>query len=461
MKTVSRADWRDYLQRWACHTDGPGTDAYWCPEWDCATPGALDRLQSEKLALAVAYLYHHSPFYRQLYDAAGIDPTTIRGKADLPRLPIVTKEMMSRDVEQHPPWGTYTAVTDEEWNRSGWMLFTTSGTTARPRPFRYTKLDCEMWTWTDARALWAMGIRPGDRALLAFGYGPHVAMWGMHYALNRMGVPILPSASWNTGARVDAILTYHPTILAATPSYALNLAEVVRARGVDPAATAVRLIILLGEPAPDSTQHRIAQAWGAELHQFWGCTEAAPSCGGYTCRYGVHVMEDTHLIEVVDPHTLQPVPEGQEGLAVVTNLCSEASPQIRFLVGDYTRLVRDNCSCGRTHVRTPGFQGRADDMLNIRGVTVFPSAVEEIVRSFPELGNEFQIVLDKEGGRERFSIQVELLPDHANRSDVADAIKQQMRSHFDLSVDVEILPWGTLPKTEFKARRVKDLRRPG
>lgn len=452
--------WKSRLKEWQCHIEEPSNGNYWCPEWDTATPSKLTALHDEKLPLVVGYMYEYSPFYRQLYQSHDIHPDDIHSMADLRRLPIVTKNDMSRDVDVSPPWGNFTAVTDEEWNRNGWLMFATSGTTARPRPFRYTKFDQEMWTWTDARALWSMGIRPGDRALLAFGYGPHVAMWGMHYALNRMGVPILPAGSWDTAARAEAILTYHPTVIAATPSYALNLAEVLRTKGVQPSQTSVRIIISLGEPLPPATKNLIHDEWDAEVHQFWGCTEAAPSCGGYTCGNTIHIMEDTHFIEVVDPDTLEPLEDGQSGLVVLTNLCSEASPQVRFLVGDFATLSREPCPCGRTHVHTDGFMGRADDMLNIRGVTVFPSAVEDIVRSFPELGYEFQIILEKDGHRDVFRLQIEVLPDYEGSSKgIAEKVASSIRTHFDLGVKTEVLPWGTLPKTEFKAHRVKDLRK--
>jgi len=258
-------------------------------------------------------------------------------------------------------------------------------------------------------------------------------------------------------ARASLVVNNRPTVLAATPSFALFLAGLVREMGVDPRQTAVRRLISLGEPLPAATRGRIEESWDADVHQFYGCTEAAPSCGGYTCGHAMHVMEDTHLIETVDPVTMKPVPDGEPGLSVITNLCSEASPQLRFLVGDFTALSRGTCECGRTHVRTSGFAGRADDMLNVRGVTV-PSAVEDLMRGLPEVGDEFQIVLERPSeGAEVLRLLVEPRGD-ASAGGLADRIAVEFRVRFDLRADMEVVPPGSLPKTEFKAKRVRDLR---
>ena len=454
----SRGAWLEALRRLRCHTDVPAGGDFWCPEYDAMPRERLHELQSDKLRLAVRYMNDHSPLFTRKLRESGMEPGDVRSVDDLGSLPITTKEDMSRDLDDNPPHGGYTAVTPEYWDRHGWMLFNTSGTTALPRTFRYTDLDREMWTWTDARALWSMGIRPGDRALLCFGYGPHVAMWGMLYGLNLLRVPVIPSGGMDSRARGRMVIEHRPTVIAATPSFALYLAGVLRELDTDPATVGVRTVIALGEPVPEATLQRIRSEWGgAAVAQFYGCTEAAPSCGGYTCPHGFHVMEDTHLIETVDAQTLRPVPAGERGLTVITNLCSEASPQIRFLVGDYTTLSHEPCECGRTHIRTNGWSGRADDMLNVRGVTLFPSGVEDLLRSLPDLGDEFQIVLEQtEDAGERFELVVE------RRSGDEDAIRrrveEQVRAHWDLRAEVTVVPLGTLPKTEFKAKRVRDLR---
>ncbi|MBV9545805.1 MAG: phenylacetate--CoA ligase family protein, partial [Chloroflexi bacterium] len=217
-------------------------------------------------------------------------------------------------------------------------------------------------------------------------------------------------------------------------------------------------------------RRRLEQLWNAELHEFYGCTEAAPSSGGYSCAavaahkdgpVSTHLMEDTHIWETVDPSTLRPVPAGQRGLSVVTNLVSEASPQLRFLVGDFTTLTTEVCECGRTHRRAiEGFMGRADDMLNVRGITLFPSSVEDAVRRVPEIGEEFLLVLDRQNELDVLTVQVEPRPEVTpeQHPELARRVETEVISRCELRPIVEVLPYGTLPKTEFKARRVKDLR---
>jgi phenylacetate-CoA ligase len=456
----SRSAWLSALRSFRDEALEPADERIWAPSLEACSRDELGELQGRKLRLSVRYMYDRSPLFRRKCEEIGLEPGDVGGIEDLTSLPITTKDDMSRDLERDPPWGGYTAVGGEEWARGGGQLFRTSGTTATPRSFRYTGLDLDMWAWTNARAFYSMGLRSGrDLALICFGYGPHVAMWGAHYAMREMGVPIVAAGSLPTEARALAIDTYRPTVLCATPSYALFLGAAMRDQGLDPAASSIQRVICGGEAQPPATRERIEATWGAELHEMYGCTEAAPSCGGYTCRLATHVMEDTHAIETVDPETLEPVADGEQGVSVITNLCSEASPQIRFLVGDFTTLDRSPCECGRTHVRAlGGFAGRADDMLNVRGVTVFPSAIEEVVRRFPELGDEFLIVLERRGELDELTIVAEPRPDvpASAHDDLSQRLVSSVRAHCELRPSVELREYGSLPRTEQKARRVRE-----
>ena len=458
----SRTEWLSALRAWRAEARVPAGGPIWAPALEACSRDELADIQGDKLRLAVRYVYDHSPLFRRKCEDAGLEPGDVDGIEDIAALPITTKEDMSADLERDPPWGGYTAVTGEDWARGGGQLFRTSGTTATPRSFRYTGLDLEMWAWTNARAFHAMGLRGGaDLALICFGYGPHVAMWGAHYAMRELGIPIVAAGSLPTEARAIAVDAYRPTVLCATPSYALYLGAEMREQGLDPAASSVARVICGGEPQPEATRERIESTWGAELHEMYGCTEAAPSCGGYTCGFATHVLEDTHLIETVDAQTLEPVADGERGVSVITNLCSEASPQIRFLVGDLTALERSPCECGRTHVRAlGGFAGRADDMLNVRGVTVFPSAIEDVVRRFAELGDEFEIVVARRGELDELTIVAEPRPDvaEARHDELRERIATSVRAHCELRPGVELREYGSLPRTEQKARRVRDLR---
>ena len=384
----SRAVWLDTLEYFRRDAERPASDRYWST-LDTVSRDELRAIQDQKLSAVVRYVYDYIPFYRDKFDRLKLRPEEIQSVDDLHLIPLTTKAEMAEDVAKHPPWGTFTAVDDDRWRAAGWQTFATSGTTGQPRVFRYTELDRSLWAWGNARAMWAMGFRPGrDVALLAFGYGPHVWLWGVHYALNLMRIPMVTAGGLDTRTRARFIEQYKPTILACTPSYALYLASVMREMGIDPQTSSVRVLFCAGEPgfSVPATRRRLEEAWQADLHEFYGCTEAAPAAAGYTCTDAVarkdgpaatHLMADTHIWETVAPDTLRPVQRGQRGLSVVTNLFSEASPQLRFLVGDFTTLDARRCACGRTHDRAAGgFLGRADDMLNIRGVTLFPSAIE-------------------------------------------------------------------------------------
>jgi phenylacetate-CoA ligase len=460
---VTRDEWREVIRAEMRNLDAPGSDRFWAPELDTAPRERLREIQSRKLVAAVEWMYARSELFRSKCEAVGLEPGDVRGIDDLTSLPITTKDEMSADLTASPPFGTFQSLTEEEWLAHGWQVFQSSGTTGAARPFRYTQFDRRLWAWNNARALHGMGIGKGrDVALLCFGYGPHVFMWGMHYALNLMGVPIVPGGV-DSNSRAHMIDRYRVTLLAATPAYLLYLADVMRGQGLDPAASSVKRVVTGGEPVPSTTQARIAETWGVEVHQFYGCTEAAPSCGGYTCGAGhwLHFMDDTHVLETVDAESLQPVAPGEPGLSVVTNLFSDSSPQIRFLVGDYTTLAYETCECGRAHVRAlDGFSGRADDMLNIRGVTVFPSAIEHVIRGREELGAEFEIVLTATDGLDEIELVVECVPavPESDYEAIASALADAFRARLELRPKVTVLPPDTLPKTEFKSKRVRDLR---
>jgi phenylacetate-CoA ligase len=470
--------WRRAVWREVRDGSRPGSRAYWSPSLERASRDDLHEIQSRKLRAAVRFAHARIPFYRRRFEAIGLEPGDVRSLGDLTSIPLTTKQSMAADLAEHPPWGTYTSVDDRTWRERGWQTFMSSGTTGQPRVFRYTSFDRTIWSWINARAMWAMGFRPGwagagDSAMLAFGYGPHVWLWGVHYAMNLMGIPIVTAGGLDTRVRARQINDLRPTVLACTPSYALYLAAVMEEMGIEPSSSSVRYLFCAGEPGIGvaSTRARLEATWGAELHEFYGCTEAAPTAGAHTCAEvaatkdeppSLHVLDDTHIWEVVDPVTLEPVPDGRPGLSVVTNLCSEASPQLRFLVGDMTTLTRERCRCGRTSTRAVGgFLGRADDMLNVRGITLFPSAIEDAVRRVPEIGEEFEIVVSNQRDLDVLTVRVECRPgvEAGEHETIAKRVETEVISRCELRPVVEVLEHGVLPRTQLKAHRVRDLRR--
>jgi phenylacetate-CoA ligase len=284
-------------------------------------------------------------------------------------------------------------------------------------------------------------------------------------ALEKMGVACIPGGGMTAEMRAGIVDRFRPTVLTCTPSYALHLGRVMESRNLDPRGSSVRTILVGGEPAAGiaGTRARLEELWGARLVEFYGCTEASPHCGGYSCPASdaapgpvtTHLMEDVQIWEFVDAETRAPVADGERGLTVCTNLNSESSPQLRFLVGDYAMPTTDRCACGRTHVRAVGaFAGRADELINLRGIKMYPVELEHAVRSIPGIGDEYEIVLATTGlGLDVMTARVE----HADAR-VAGALAREIQVRCEVRVEVEVLAPGTLPKTEFKARRVRDTR---
>lgn len=469
MSTI-REQWRQLVLDQLCHFEAPGSEEHWCPELETAPRERLRELQGERLAVAYRYLWEASPFYRRKFEAAGLGPDSVRSVDDLPKIPVTRREEWLEDQKANPPWGSFSPLDHEEWLERGWMLFTTSGTTAaEPRVFRHTQHDRDLWTWHGARALYAMGIRKGrDIAINCFGYGTSVAFWGLHYALNHMGVPVIPGGGSNTQRRAFFIDKYHPTVLLCTPSYALYLGRTMEEMGLDPAASSIRIIVAAGEPGPcvPATKQRIQELWGAVIHDDFGCTEVAMSPLGYTCRHqaardegpiGVHLMEDMYIPEVVDPETFEPLPPGEKGILVVSNLFSEAQPILRYLMGDWITVSEEPCPCGRTHCRAVGgLQGRHDQLIKVRGLLFFPAVLEDSIRRLEELGDEFKVEIFDEGSMDRVKVTAE--PRDSDNGLTPDRVARSIKGALGIDVDVELVAPGTLPRTTFKAKRLFDHR---
>ena len=318
---ATRAKWLETLAAHKRDPDAPGSKDYWSPSLDCASRDELVAIQNAKLAALTPFLYENSAFYRERFDRLGLLPSDIRTVDDLAKWPVVDKTEMMADVQAHPPFGTYTTHDDALWAERGWMLFSSSGSTGTPRVFRYSQLDRELWAWANARALHAFGIRPSDSLLICAGYGPHVFAWGVQFAIAKMKVACIPGGGMTAEMRAMMVDRFKPTVLVCTPSYALHLGRVMEEKGLDPARSSVRTVLVGGEPAAgiEGTRARLETLWGARLVEFYGCTEASPHCGGYSCPASdqgpgpvtTHLMEDTQIWELVDADTARPRPRGR------------------------------------------------------------------------------------------------------------------------------------------------------
>lgn len=458
----TRSRWHAVLSKHLEDRSEPLDGSFWSPLDKWSRDQVLS-VQQEKLRSVVPFLYENSPFYRARFERLGLIPDDIADFDDLrKKWPVVTKEEMMVDAEANQPCGTYQTIGQAEWDDRGWLQFSSSGSSGIPRVFRYTHFDRRLWEQTNARALYAGGLRAGDTIMMATGYGPHVFAWGVHVTAQKMGVGILPGGGLDSKARASIIDRFKPTVLLATPSYALYLAGAMEQGGFSAKNSSIRLIITGGEPfsSIDGTLDKIQSTWGATALEFYGCTEASPHCGGYSCpEYqagdlpAIHLMEDIQAWETVDPINNDPVAGSEKGLTVCTNLNSESSPQLRFLVGDYTTLDRTPCGCGRSHVRAMGcIKGRADDLINLRGIKFFPAQIENAVRKVRGAGNEYQIHLSTlENGLDVMKVQVE----HENGGALGH-FQSEIAKQCEIRCEVEVLKPGTLPKTEHKARRVFD-----
>ncbi|WP_323035048.1 phenylacetate--CoA ligase family protein [Pararhodobacter sp.] len=462
----TRTHWKRVLEATLDERVTPFSADYWSPK-DTWSRDQTRAVQDQKIAAVAPFLYENSAFYRRRFDKLGVAPTDLTSVESLiANWPVVTKQEMMDDARAHPPYGTYTTCGPAEWADRGWMLFSSSGSTGTPRVFRYTHFDRRFWEQANARALYSGGLRKGDSAIPMVGFGPHVFAWGVQYTLAAMEMPVIPGGGMDGQARAMLIDRFKPTTLVCTPSYAFYLARVMQDMGLDPAASSINWMITGGEPFSGvaGTMEKLQALWGATAIEFYGCTEVSPHCGGYSCpeyqtgaQNFIHLMEDIQVWETVDPDTLAATPEGHKGLTVCTNLTSESSAQLRFLVGDYTTLSTAPCACGRNHVKGMGcMTGRADDLINLRGIKFFPVQIEEAVRAVSGTGDEFQIHLRKqEDGLDVMTVKVE----HTDPT-AAAAVAREIRSRCEVRCDVQVVAPDSLPKSPMKAKRVFDERMP-
>ena len=468
----SRERYRQVLTQYRINPMEPGSDQYWAPELETASRERIREIQSDKLVAAVAFLWDYSPLYRRVLEEKKLVPSDVRGVDDLHKLPILRREQFVASQAAHPPWGDYSPIHQEMWTKDGWLLFTTGGTTAAPRPFRMTRFDRDMAAWLFARGFWAMGVRPGDVGNFITNYGAHIFFWEAQQGLHHIGCPVIALGGADLKRRIDFQKNFPASVLGATASFALFMGERMKAAGLDPKKSGVRILFNGAEPGGcvPATKRRVEELWGATLHEWFGATEVGPS--GHSCVFeaaqkdrpmNLHFMEDSYIVELVDPKTFEPVAEGNDGVLVQSGLYSEGTPYPRYLLGDYTRLTRERCGCGRTSVRAVGgMYGRMDDMLSIRGAHVYPSAIEELVRGIKDISEAYELVIEKRDGQDHVTVRCEPTPGLAEARVAAlpAEIVREVASALEVKVDVELKPYGTVSR-EFKAKRIHDLRNTG
>jgi phenylacetate-CoA ligase len=413
---------------------------------------AIEARQGRRLSELLAAVHGRNPFYTRKLTEAGITAGSAL-RADLPALPFTTKAELVADQQAHPPWGT--ALTEPLGRYTRYCQ--TSSTTGTPLRWIDTT---ESWQW--ALECWKAVYRgarvgPGDRVFFPFSFGPFLGFWTAFDAGAQMGLHCVPGGGMSSHVRLAMIDAVGATVVCCTPTYALRLAEVAAEGGHPPlTANTVRVLIVAGEPGGSipATRARIEQSWGARVIDHYGLTEVGPiSFECWDAPGFLHLNEAEYICEVVDPATGAARADGETGELVVTNLGRTASPVIRYRTGDIVVRRSEPCVCGRTWARLEGgILARADDMVNIRGVNVYPASIESVVRGFAEVV-EFRSTVSRHGAMRALDLDIELAPTVADGAGVAARVSQQLREALGLTVPVHVAAAGSLPRFEMKARR--------
>jgi phenylacetate-CoA ligase len=415
----------------------------------------LAALQFARLQAMLERAYAVVPHYRRVFDAAGVQPGDLKSLADLARFPFTQKS----DLRDHYPFGLF-ALPREEVLR----LHASSGTTGHPTVVGYSRADLDLWASLLARTLACVGARPGEIFHNAYGYGLFTGGLGFHVGAERLGLTTVPASGGMTERQVTLMRDFGAHILGATPSYALNIAEVADRMGVDFRKLPLRVAACGAEPWSEAIRRELEMKLGVKACDVYGLSEIigpGVACECYEAQNGLHIWEDHFYCEVIDPQTLQAVPTGDPGELVITTLTKEALPMVRYRTRDITRIEEAPCVCGRAHRRIMRVTGRSDDMLIIRGVNLYPSQVEAALLGFPGLAPHYQLVLTREGVLDAMMIEVEFADTAADdraRSEKALAVRDHLKSVLGLTCTVALKAPGEVPRSQGKAVRVKDLR---
>ncbi|MCJ7484128.1 MAG: phenylacetate--CoA ligase [Thermodesulfovibrionales bacterium] len=429
---------------------------YWEAEKECINREALKQLQLERLQSTVLRVYMNVPFYRKKFDELRIDPDAFRSLGDLRKLPFTSKD----DLRVSYPYGMF-AVPLREVVR----VQASSGTTGMPTAVGYTRNDIKNWSNLAARILVAGGVTQNDIVQIAFDYGLFTGALGLHYGAERVGASVIPISGVNTRRQVKIMQDFKTTALMCTPSYALSIADTIMEMGINVNSLSLKYGLFGAEPWSESMRHELQEKLKIVATDNYGLSEVmSPGVAGECSeRNGLHINEDHFLVEVVDPETLEPLPEGKTGELVITTLTKEAFPVIRFRTRDLTSLITEPCSCGRTFVRMNKVMGRTDDMIKIRGITVFPSQIESVLFEIEGTEPHYQIILERKAAVDELTVLVEVsesifFDQVRKQKDFIERIKARLASEIGISVEVKPVEKQTLERSGGKAKRVIDKR---
>lgn len=431
------------------------TQNYFDPAIELASRDYLHALQSARLIKMVENCYNNVPFYKKKFDEIGLLPGDIHSIDDITKLPFTVKQ----DLRDNYPFGLF-AVSREKLQR----IHASSGTTGKQTVVGYTKHDIDVWAHGAARAIAAAGGKKDDYIHVSYGYGLFTGGLGLHYGAELLGATVIPVSSGNTKRQMQILQDFGSDFLCCTPSYAMYIGESLKEAGIDSSKLPLRAGIFGAEAWSENMRREIEKSLNIKAYDIYGLSEIAGPGVAYECseQTGMHICEDFFYPEVVDPKTLQPLPDGQYGELVFTCIGKEALPLVRYRTRDITALSHEKCACGRTLVKMLKPKGRSDDMLIIRGVNVFPSQVEHVILS---LGMEpnYQIVVDRINNLDVMTVKIEMsesmLSDSVRRvEDQENKLKAAMHDTLGISARIKLVEPHSLPRSEGKAVRVIDNR---
>ena len=415
----------------------------------------LEAIQLEGIKKTVIKCYENVEFYHKLFDEAGFDPYAVETLDDIKKAPFTTKQ----DLRDNYPFGLVGRSLDDAVR-----IHSTSGTTGNPCVVVYSEHDICSWANMIARNLYMVGCRKSDVFQNSSGYGMFTGGLGFQYGAEWLGTMTVPAAAGNSKRQIKFIKDFGTTVLHAIPSYAIRLAEVFKEEGVDPATTKLRTLCIGAEPHTEEQRRRIERMLGVKAYNSFGMTEMNGPGVAFECKYqeGMHLWEDNYIVEIVDPDTLEPVPDGVMGEMVLTTLDRDMMPILRYRTRDLTRIIAEPCKCGRTHRRIDRIKGRTDDMFIIKGVNVFPMQVEKILVQYPGLGSNYLITLETVNDNDIMTVEVELegldTDIYPEIQKMTKDIQRALKDEILLTPQVKLVKKGCLPQSEGKAVRVHDLR---
>ena len=414
-------------------------------------------LQLDRLKKIVKYAYERVPFYKKKFDEIGLKPEDIKTLEDISKIPYTTKT----DLRDNYPYGLLAVPMDEIVR-----VHASSGTSGKPTVVAYTKNDLDMWSDCVARLIVAAGGKKSDVVQISFGYGLFTGALGLHQGWEKVGASVIPASSGNTERQVMLMKDLGATALVATPSYGLYISEVMEKMGIKKEDLKLRIGLFGSEASSPEMHKELQDKLGVFPTDNYGLSEIiGPGVSG-ECEYkcGLHINEDHFYPEIIDRETLMPVADGEWGELVITTLTKEGLPMLRYRTKDITRLITDKCKCGRTTTRMDKIQGRSDDMLIIRGVNVFPSQIEGVLMSIPEIGGNYEIVVERIGHLDKLTINVEvkevaLLDNYSKLEDLVKKVRQKLKVVLQIDAVVKLVEPQSLKRFEGKAKRVTDLRK--